>query len=125
MWSQYASPQSGVALKCRYEKLRAAMDYYLKNVIASDLAYTWIGSGKVHYNTESMIIQPFFKSPEYKDEREVRFVVQLDEHENYAVALPLNLVVDDLEVITPPDAPKHHRLAMDASWEKLKTELKS
>jgi len=121
MWSEFASNHAGVALICSYRDLMDAMDKYFTSGISNEIE--WVDAGLVNYNTRSLVEPPFFKRPEFKDEREVRFVAQVFEGDS--IEIPLHMFADNLKVITPPDAPEHHTLAIQASWSLLKSDLKS
>jgi hypothetical protein len=119
MWNQFAGGHYGAALLCKYGKLRDAMETLLTEVTVRDVE--WIGGGLVSYDKRRAVEPLFFKRPEYKDEREVRFVAHAIEGNE--LALPLSYLINDLTVICPPDAGSHHCDAVFSTWDALRKSI--
>lgn len=119
MWSHFSGARYGVAIVCPYGALRDAFYESIENHVAGDVEEE--GAGLVSYDIGSLVRPPYFKRPEYKDEREIRFVAHVLEGDE--VVIPLHLLVEHMRVISPFDAPMHHRSAVIATWDQLRSTL--
>lgn len=104
MWHQFAGGRTGVAILCPFEPIQYALEQTVTHEVFGEVELS--GEGLVSYDTSSIVEQPFFKRPEYTDEREVRFVAFA--HEEQDIEIPLHMLIDNMQMMLPPDAPIHH-----------------
>ena len=119
MWHQFGSGRTGVALLCPFGRIRDALYSCAANYYSGYLELD--GEGLVDYLPKSRVKPPFFKRPEYKDEQEVRFVSIA--RNNQDVHIPLQLLIDTLDIELPPDAPAHHKESIRSGWQMLRQTL--
>lgn len=108
LWHKYAGGETGVGITVRYGVLKECLT---ENRNAGPIP---IG-GLVDY-VSYLLNMPFNKRPIFRNEKEVRFAKNFQERLLAVESTLVNEISDQFRLRFAPDAPDHHRKAVEHVW---------